>query len=153
MTYSPDAPLDDPARDCLRCIAGHIIPGSPELDLPGADDPGIVGVMVQGLNRDAPALRNVLARVDQTAGGRICALQAAGQAEVLNRLRHETPGLFAVVESVVARAYYSDDRVLRAIGMEPRPPFPSGYTVDGGNWSLLDPVRARGSLLRDTAKT
>ena len=52
-------------------------------------------------------------------------------------------------ERVVARCYYRDDRVLTAIGVEPRPPFPKGYEVPQGDWSLLDPVRARGPIYRD----
>jgi hypothetical protein len=33
--------------------------------------------------------------------------------------------------------------------MEPRPPFPEGFEVEEGDWSLLDPVRARPKLYRD----
>jgi len=38
---------------------------------------------------------------------------------------------------------------MRAIGMELRPPFPRGFEVAQGDWSLLDPVRARGRIWRD----
>jgi len=33
--------------------------------------------------------------------------------------------------------------------MEPRPPFPKGFTIEEGDWTLLDPVRRRGKLYRD----
>ena len=39
--------------------------------------------------------------------------------------------------------------MLEAIGVEPRPPFPKGYQVEQGDFSLLDPVRARGPIWRD----
>lgn len=146
---SPDPALSDAARACLRCIAGHMIPASAEHGVPGADDPAVVAVMVASLNRDAPALRRVLEAVDEAAGGAICALTPDAQSVLLARLRAENPGQFGVVESVVARAYYCDDRVLRAIGMDIRPPFPTGYAVEPGDWSLLDPVRARGPIHRD----
>jgi hypothetical protein len=43
-----------------------------------------------------------------------------------------------------------DDRVMRSLGMEPRPPFPEGFEMGQGDWSLLDPVRARAKLYRDS---
>ncbi len=46
-------------------------------------------------------------------------------------------------------AYYRDDRVLLALGLEARAPFPKGYTLEQGDWSLLDAVRHRPPLWRD----
>ena len=37
---------------------------------------------------------------------------------------------------------------MRSLDMEPRPPFPLGYTLEEGDWSLLDPVRARPKFYR-----
>ena len=54
-----------------------------------------------------------------------------------------------MLELAVSRCYYRDDRVMRSIGMELRPPFPRGFDVAPGDWSLLDPVRARGRIWRD----
>jgi len=50
---------------------------------------------------------------------------------------------------VILQCYYRDDRVVRSLGLEPRPPFPKGHTLEQGDWSLLDPVRARPKLWRD----
>ena len=44
---------------------------------------------------------------------------------------------------VVLQCYYRDDRVLRSLGLELRAPFPKGYMLEQGDWSLLDPVKAR----------
>jgi len=35
------------------------------------------------------------------------------------------------------------------LGMEARPPFPHGYTLEQGDWSLLDAVRKRLPFWRD----
>jgi hypothetical protein len=40
--------------------------------------------------------------------------------------------------------------VLRSLGLELRPPFPKGYELEQGDWSLLDPVKARPAALRRT---
>ena len=54
----------------------------------------------------------------------------------------------AVLVRVVLQCYYRDDRVLRSLGLELRAPFPKGYTLEQGDWSMLDPVKARPSTLR-----
>ena len=45
--------------------------------------------------------------------------------------------------SIIAQCYYRDDRVMRSLEMEPRSPFPQGFEVEQGDWSLLDPVKRR----------
>ena len=49
----------------------------------------------------------------------------------------------AALVRVVLLCYYRDDRVMRSLGQEARPPFPKGHVAEQGDWSLLDPVRAR----------
>ncbi len=152
MTFSSEPPLSNAARDCLRCIAGHMIPASAAYGMPGADDPAIVAQMIASLNRDFPVLRRALDAVNQAAGGALCALGTEEQSALLSRMRHDGTNQLSVVESVVARAYYRDERVLRAIGMDPRPPFPAGYAVEPGDLTLLDPVRSRGPIHRNARK-
>lgn len=48
----------------------------------------------------------------------------------------------------VMHCYYQDSRVLAAIGVEPRPPFPDGYSVSDGDLLLLEPVFERGRIYR-----
>ena len=48
-----------------------------------------------------------------------------------------------VLTRLVLLCYYRDDRVMVSLGLEARPPFPKGYVLEQGDWSLLDPVRAR----------
>jgi hypothetical protein len=55
----------------------------------------------------------------------------------------------ATLSRVVLQCYYRDDRVVRSLGLEPRPPFPKGHTLEQGDWSLLDPVRKRPKMWRD----
>jgi hypothetical protein len=71
------------------------------------------------------------------------------QATVLTRFRPDEPAHAAILEAVTVGCYYRGDRRLTSIGMEPRPPFPRGFEIEEGDWSLLDPVRARGPVYRD----
>ena len=59
------------------------------------------------------------------------------------RLRAEGGAAVGVLTRIVLLCYYRDDRVMVSLGLEPRPPFPKGHEIEQGDWSLLDPVRAR----------
>lgn len=48
----------------------------------------------------------------------------------------------------VIQCYCLDASVLGALGHDPRPPFPEGYTVADGDWCLLEPVFERGQCFR-----
>lgn len=63
--------------------------------------------------------------------------------------RSQSPAVRTLV-GLVVQCYYRDDRVMADLQMEPRPPHPQGYSVPEGDWSLLDPVRARGKMYRPT---
>lgn len=149
QNFDIPAALSPSEQECLLCIVGHMIPASAAYGVPGADDPTIFADMLGSIRRDGEALRMILARVDGAAGGRLADMAFADQAALLARLRSDEPGLFGPVEAVVSRAYYRDDRVLKSIGMDARPPFPRGYEVEPGDLSLLEPVRLRGPIYRD----
>ncbi|MDW6022507.1 hypothetical protein SAZ10_12155 [Mesorhizobium sp. BAC0120] len=145
----PIAALSQPEQECLRAIAGCIIPPSFKYGIPGADDPAIFDDLLASIRRDGDALRNILATVDRNAGGRLADLAPTERCALLARLRDERPGFFSVVEALTSRAYYGNDAVLRSIGMEPRPPFPKGHDLPQGDLSLLDAVLRRGKVYRD----
>ena len=65
-------------------------------------------------------------------------------------VRCAEPGFLKDLALQAANRYYQDDRVLRALGMGRVHLFPKGYDVASGDLSLLDPVRKRGKLYRDT---
>jgi hypothetical protein len=44
--------------------------------------------------------------------------------------------------------YYRDDRVMTALGLEPRPPFPLGHPLEDADPALLAPVKARAPFWR-----
>ncbi|MBL8385981.1 MAG: gluconate 2-dehydrogenase subunit 3 family protein [Burkholderiales bacterium] len=143
-----NAPLSPAETAALRAVAGRMIPAAPDLGMPGADDAAVFADIVASLDRDAAGVRQALAQLDALAGGRFADLDAARQDEAAARLRAAHAAAAAVLVAVVVRCYYRDDRVMRALGMEARPPFPRGFEVRPGDFSLLDPVRARGPVYR-----
>lgn len=130
--------LSSQETDDLRAFAGAIIPASAKHGVPGADDEKIFADILKSIGRDLDDLRAALKKL---AG--IAALPPAQRLEKANAFRAEGGPLVVAIARVVIQCYYRDDRVMRALGQEPRSPFPKGHVVEQGDWSLLDPVRKR----------
>jgi hypothetical protein len=132
----------------LRTIAGLMIPTSEEYKVPGADDAAIQADILKTLGRDTKPMAAALDHLARLAGQPLAELDAARRDAVVQEFRASGGGPAAVLARVILQCYYRDDRVLRSLGIELRPPFPKGHVLPDGDWSLLDPVRARGGGLR-----
>ena len=136
----------------LRRMAGALIGHSKEHGLPGADDEPIAARLLASAGTAHAAI--VQSGVREFAA--MCAA-SGGSGEVTDpdfqrRLRSfmQQHADFAWrFLMLAAQAYYQDARVIRSLGMEPRPPFPGGHKVEPSDWSLLDPVRARAIIHRE----
>jgi len=135
-------------RDDLRTVAAMIVPASDEYKVPGADDPAIQADILATLGRDAALVAQALDHLARLAGRPLAELDLAKRDAVANEFRATGGAAAATLVRVVLQCYYRDDRVLRSLGLELRAPFPKGYPLREGDWSLLDPVRARAGTLR-----
>ncbi|MGC2811014.1 MAG: hypothetical protein WA303_11620 [Bradyrhizobium sp.] len=135
-------------RDDLRIIAGVMIPASAEYGVPGADDAMIQADILATLGRDTETVRQALDQLARLAGTPFADLDPAQREVVAAEFRAWSGAAVATLARVVLQSYYRDDRVLRSLGLELRPPFPKGYTLEQGDWSLLDPVKARAPMWR-----
>jgi hypothetical protein len=138
-----DHPLTPAQCGDLRAISGIIIPASAEFDVPGADDPAIQADMLATLGRDAAPVREALDALAGIAGEPFAGLDPVRREAVAMELRAKGGRAVATLTRVVLQCYYRDDRVVRSLGLEARPPYPKGHVLEDGDWSLLDPVRAR----------
>jgi hypothetical protein len=148
---SVETNLSATQRDDLRTVAAMIIPASSEYNVPGADDAAIQADMLATLGRDAPVVSAALDHLARLAGQPLASLDPARRDAVAQQFRASGGPAAATLVRVVLQCYYRDDRVLRSLGLELRPPFPKGYELEQGDWSLLDPVKARPSRLRRTS--
>ncbi len=140
--------LTQTQRDDLKTVAAMIIPASDEYRVPGADDDMIQADILATLGRDTAKVRAALDQLARLAGKPLAALDAARREIVAQEFRATGGAAAATLVRVVLQCYYRDDRVLRSLGLELRAPFPKGYTLEQGDWSLLDPVKARPPSLR-----
>jgi len=140
--------LTQAQREDLRAIAAMIIPASSEYNVPGADDPAIQADILATMGRDTNMVCAALDHLARLAGKRLSELDPARREVVAKEFRASGGTPAATLTRVVLQCYYRDDRVLRSLGLELRPPFPQGYVLEQGDWSLLDPVKKRAPTLR-----
>lgn len=131
-------------KAALLALAQQIIPDAPPLGQPGADDPRIFADILKSAAPSHTALAAPLAALSKNAP-----LDAAEA----DAFRHAFADAANLVQSIVAQCYYRDPRVMRALNIDVRPPFPKGYIQEPNDLSLLDPVRARGPIYRKTGST
>jgi len=135
-------------RDDLCVVAAMMIPASADYDVPGADDPVIQADMLATLGRDTRAVAAALDHLARLAGKPLGDLDDATRDAVAKEFRATGGAAAATLSRVVLQCYYRDDRVLRSLNLELRAPFPLGYTLEQGDLSLLDAVKARPAMWR-----
>ena len=149
MQNDSESPLSPAELRDLRCIAGMIIPASTEFGVPGADDALIFADIVKSLGRDQRDVRAAISTLSSLAGGPFAEQEPSRRFTAAASFRERGGPEVAALSRAILQCYYRDDRVVLALGLEARPPFPKGHTLEQGDWSLLDPVRARPKLWRD----
>ena len=139
-------------REDLRDIAGTMVPANSELSMPGADDPAILADIEKSIGRDLPLVREALAAIKARAAGGFADLDRDSREVLINEWYGAGGRPAAALGRAILSAYYRDDRVLVAVGHEARAPFPKGYTVEQGDWSLLEAVKKRPAFWRGDRK-
>jgi hypothetical protein len=132
----------------LRVLAAMMIPASEDYKVPGADDAAIQADILATLGRDTKQVLAALDYLARLAGRPLAELDEAKRDAVVQEFRGNGGLPAATLVRVILQCYYRDDRVLRSLGIELRAPFPKGHVLPDGDWSLLDPVKARPAKLR-----
>jgi hypothetical protein len=149
MATDVEAELSTAELRELSNVAGTMIPASAEWHMPGADDPTILADIARSIGRDLPLVREALSEIATKSNGAFTKLDH-GRRETLIVDWYATGGAAAAaLARVIAGAYYRDDRVLLALGLEARAPYPKSHVLEQGDWLLLDTVRKRPAFWRD----
>ncbi len=141
-------------QNCIKKIAGQMIPASTEFQLPGADDHDIITPILRRLSRQPSLVAQIYHSVDNASLAHYQQPFTEINDEDVDRLmaefRIQHESLAASLMVTVVACYYEDKRVLDSIEHEARPPFPLGHKLQQGNWNLLEPVKARAKFYRKT---
>lgn len=144
-------PLSPQQQRALRRLAGMMIPASVTYRVPSADDDAIFDDILRSFGPDGDHVVAVLDDLDRRAGGAFADLPDDAAHRVAEQARTAGGTSLMMTCRIILQCYYRDDRVMTSLRMEPRPPFPKGFEIEQGDWTLLEPVRRRGRLWRDDA--
>jgi hypothetical protein len=148
-----DIPLSKDERQTLEILVGMMVPASEKYQVPGADDAQIFARILATPNDTLAAATSDLAALDQASmdqhGARFPALNDDKRMPLLMEFSMTHPLLIPTLVGITMNCYYQDDRVLASLNMEARPPYPEGFIVEQGDWSLLEPVQQRPKMYRE----
>ncbi len=142
--------LNAQLRSTLSVLMDTMIPANEEFNAPSAGTDDIVNDVEQSMQGKALALLSeMLTRLNDQSSTRFEDLDATARWQAFTELQRTDAHALRTLGSIVLQCYYRNDQVLESLGMEARSPFPLGNEVEQGDWSLLDPVKARGSFYRE----
>lgn len=136
---APEQPLSEAQARRLPALLDTIMPASEDGAMPSASGLDFPAYVAEQAADFMPILAEILDRFDDEFSDcalpdRVALVQeyAATEAEAFKAL------LFRIYD-----CYYQDAGVRLLIGAVVSPPFPTGNTIDSGDWSTLDAVIAR----------
>ena len=149
-----DNPLSAHQQRVLAIVLDLVVPASKDGRRPSAAEIDVLGYIRESESHTLDELCGALDRLDaearSTHGMTFESLEAETRQILVEDIRSRDPRFMRTLALQTVTCYYQDDRVLQAIGVGARPPFPEGYEVPSGDLSLLEPVRRRGQIYRDT---
>lgn len=149
-----DSPLNAVQRAIFDIVLDQLIPEDPTRKKPSAADVGVFEYILERYPESFEEIRRQLTELDAQASSshqtRYTELNRELQDETLSQLHEQDPRFLLILALPAVECYYLDNRVMAAIGLPARAPYPEGFTVHRGDLSLLDPVRERGQIWRRT---
>ena len=136
----------------MAAVLDTIIPPSEEGGMPGAGRLDLGETMREAAGDVWPILAEGMRALDErardTGGTGFAELDLDERSELLGRSTESHPALLPSLVFHTYTAYYRNPVVVEALGLEARPPYPLGYTLEAGNPDLLEPVRRREPFYR-----
>ncbi|MCY3859642.1 MAG: gluconate 2-dehydrogenase subunit 3 family protein [Gammaproteobacteria bacterium] len=149
-----DSPLNAVQRAIFDVVLDQLIPEDPTRQKPSAADVGVFEYILERYPESFEEIRRQLTELDAQASSshqmRYTELNRELQDETLRQLHEQDRRFLLILALPAVECYYLDNRVMAAIGLPARAPYPEGFTVHRGDLSLLDPVRERGQIWRRT---
>ena len=152
-SLAPESALTAVQLASLDAVLNLIVPASADGRMPGAAEVGVPAYLCAEAADALPVLREELDELDRRSNARFArgfaALEQDERKTMVEALRAQAPAFMNRLAMETLACYYQHERVLEGLGLEARPPYPTGYQVVQGDLSLLAPVRAHGKIYRD----
>ncbi len=136
----------------LDALIDALIPAREDGRVEAPSTLGLAGYVVEKFGEAAPMLEQGLIALAEFAAQRGVVFNELATPERVALLRAydaEAPGLVPGIVFQLYQGYYQHPRVVEALGLEARPPYPKGYELEDGDLSLLEAVRNRGQRYRE----
>lgn len=144
--------LSEDDMEMLCVLVEDMIPKSEKYGVPGAGEELIFKDILSEVRRNLSLVHRELCALSEIAeqmfGTNYRMLNDDNRHHVSKKFLELTKQ--GALVRIVLQCYYRDDRVMRSLGMEPRPPFPLGHAIEDPDWSLLEGVRKRNKTYRST---
>ena len=145
--------LSSGQRDLLNLVLDRLIPevGSmPAAGKIGVDNylDAIAGSSSRLGRQFSEGLRSI-EKAATSLGSDFAEMNDAQRDKVLREIEVSEPAFFETLMMQTYNGYYSDAKVIEALGLEPRAPQPRGHEVEFGDFSTLEAVSARGQAYRE----
>jgi hypothetical protein len=148
--------LSDHEKHTLSSLLDEIIPPSENGRLPGAGSLGLTDYVEGALSRMpelevsiVEGLRLISVMLRQQRQPAYAELTDEARRQVSSALEARVPTFLPALTFLAYSGYYSNARVLEALGLEARAPYPRGYEVPPTDFALLERVRRRGRRWRE----
>ena len=150
----PASVLVESQRALLTDVLDRLIPSTERLPAAGAlGVADYIDGVIAGATDLRRAILEVLLQIDATAGREhsraFSELDGSRKDAVLRRLEASEPAIFQALLRQAYNGYYSDPTVITGLGLEARPPQPTGYELEAGDLSPLEKVKRRGRMYRE----
>ena len=147
-----DSAFSKAQQALIAVIVEMVIPADDEML--GAADPDILCAIISRMEENATVAAMALGVIDEISvlhsNQSFLESDQQDRQTVIETFRAEQVELTQFIQLYVVASYYQDDRVMAALGLEARPPHPGGYEVETTDWSILDPVRLKEKIYRQT---
>ncbi|MCP3982900.1 MAG: gluconate 2-dehydrogenase subunit 3 family protein [bacterium] len=141
----PRSITNDDETHALAGVLDVILPASADGRMPAASALGLAAPLREKLADAWPLIVSGLDACETAARARgserFSALPQDGAAAVLEQVAAEEPAFLGSVIFHLYAAYYQHPVVVEALGLEARPPFPTGYPLEQGDLGQLERVR------------
>ncbi len=145
--------LTDDQIQMLASVLDTIIPPTEDGSFPGAGEIGLAEILNQKAPELVPVLVAGLAVLAELMASReetdFMTLENAKRRSLLEEVADQLPIFLPGLLFQTYSNYYQHPRVLEALGLAARAPYPLGHDLEPGDMGLLDPVRRRAPLYRD----
>ena len=140
-----DQVFNETERQVIAAIAEATISQDESRNMPAASDPRVLVIILEKAasfeTRLKAGIELLQSELDPLA---ISSRELIDKLDSDSRLR----SFSRILTIVTLQSYYQDRRVLEALGLTSRPPFPLGHELGSSDWSLLEPVKKRDPFYR-----